>query len=119
MPGAVRNAFAHAPSSGAPSPVRTPRRPRIFVDVSPTVDALIVCDVHVGEEDLVESFGAVDLLERTHLDARSAHVDDERGDAAVLRRFRIGARDDEAPFAVVRARRPDLLSVENPVAGRR
>ena len=94
------------------------RRERDAPAVVDVADALVVRDPHVGEEHLVEAGGTVDLPERPDLDARVLHVDDEARDAAVLRRVGVGARDDQSPLREVRAGRPDLLAVEDPVAGR-
>ncbi len=40
---------------------------------------------------------------------------EERGDAAVLRHVGVGAGEQQAPVAVVRARRPHLLAVDDPL----
>ncbi len=48
-------------------------------------------------------------------DARRLHVDDERGDALVLLGVGIRAAHDLAVVGVLRARRPDLLAVDEPL----
>ena len=70
---------------------------------------------HVGEEHLVERRAAGHLAQRTHLDTRRVHVDDEAGEALVLRHVGVGAADDLADVAVLRAGRPDLLAVDDPL----
>ncbi len=57
----------------------------------------------IGEEHLVEHRVAGDVADRPALDAGRVHVDDERGDALVLRapleRGRVGAQQEQAPLA--------------------
>src|SRR5205823_10702127 len=74
-----------------------------------------VRNTDVGEEHLVEMRRAGDLAQRAHVDSRGAHVEEERGDALVLRRVGITARQQQAPVAVVRAGRPHLLTVDGPL----
>ena len=71
----------------------------------------------VGEEDLVEVAEVLvaELGERSGLDARRLHVDQERRDALVLRDVGIGAHEAQAPVGVVGARRPDLLAVDDEI----
>ena len=78
-------------------------------------------DEHVGEEHLVELGLVGDLAQRSHLDTRRVHVDDERGDALALGRVGIGAREAPAPVGELRVARPHLLAVEHEAAvdGRR
>ena len=68
---------------------------------------------HVLEEHLVEAGVARHLHQRAHGDAGRLHVDQEVRDAAVLRRLGIGAHEAEHPVGVLRARRPDLLPVDD------
>ena len=49
----------------------------------------------IGVEDLVELALAGDHLDRAHLDAGLAHVDEDERDALVLRRLGIGAHQRE------------------------
>ena len=76
--------------------------------------ALAVGNAHVGEEHLVEVGAARHLLDRPHLDARRLHRQEEHGEAGVLGHVGIGAGDDDAVVAVVRARGPHLLAVDHP-----
>ena len=76
--------------------------------------ALAVGDAHVGEEHLVEVGAARHLLDRPHLDARRLHRQEEHGEAGVLGHVGIGAGDDDAVVAVMRARGPHLLAVDHP-----
>jgi hypothetical protein len=69
----------------------------------------------LGEEHLVEAAAARDLPERAHLDSRLADVDDEHGDALVLGLLGVGPGHDDAVVAVVGARGPDLLALEDPL----
>ena len=50
-------------------------------------------DAHVGEEHLVEVRDAGGLAQRPHVDPGAVHVDQEVGDAAVLRHVDVGAGD--------------------------
>ena len=79
-------------------------------------DDAVLGDEHVGEEDLVELGLVGDLAQRPDLDARRAHVDDEVGDALLLRRVGIGAGETHAPVGELRVARPHLLAVEHPTA---
>ena len=65
-------------------------------------DAVAVGDHGVVEEDLVEVGVPVHLDQRADLDAGLVHLDGERGDAGVLGRIGIGARQQEPPLGVVR-----------------
>src|SRR6266481_3781582 len=69
--------------------------------------------VDVLEEHLVEAGIAGHLHERAHGDAGTLHVDQEIGDAAVLRRVGIGTHEAEDPVRELRVRRPDLLPVDD------
>ena len=60
-------------------------------------DELVVGHEHLVEEHLVELGVARDLHERPHLDAGRLHVDDEVGDALVLRRVGVGAGEADPP----------------------
>ena len=90
-------------------------RERDLPALADRAQALAVGDAHVGEEHLVEMRGAGDLLDRADLDARRPHVDEEIGEPLVLRRREVGARHQHAEIAVLRARGPDLLAVDDPV----
>ena len=55
------------------------------------------------------------LAQRPDLDAGRVHVDDEAGEALVLGQVGVGAADDLADVAVLRARGPHLLAVDDPL----
>ncbi len=76
---------------------------------------MVVGHAHVGEEHLVERRAAGHLPQGPHLDTGRVHVDDEPGQALVLREVRVGAADDLAEVGVLRARRPHLLAVDHPL----
>ncbi len=80
-----------------------------------TAEPLLVGNAHVGEIHLVELRRAARLLDRADFDARALHVEKEHGEALVLRHVRIGAQDQKAVIRIVRAGRPDLLAVDDPV----
>ena len=79
-------------------------------------DHAVVGHEDVVEEDLVEHRQPGHLPERADVDARRAHVDDDVGDAEVLRRARVGAGEADAPVGFVRHRGPHLLPVQQPAA---
>ena len=68
---------------------------------------------HAVEEDLVEVGLAGELAQRAHRDAGVVHVDDEHGDAVALGPARVGPGQAGGVVAVLRARRPDLLAVDD------
>ena len=70
--------------------------------------------MHVVEEDLVEVSGTPRLLDRSDLDARRPHVDDEATDPPVLD-LGVGAREQHAPVGFLRPAGPDLLPVHDVV----
>jgi hypothetical protein len=67
----------------------------------------------VGEKDFAELRVLGDLLERSDLNAGLVHVDNEVGDALVLRRLRIGPRQQDAEIRCQPAAGPDLLTVDH------
>ena len=69
----------------------------------------------VVEEQLAELGMACDLGHRAQLDAGRAHVDDEHGDALVLRRGVVGAREHAAPPRELAPRHPRLLAGDDVV----
>ena len=83
--------------------------------VADLAQALRIGHAHVGEEHLVEVGAAGDLLDRPRLDTRALHVQEEHGQPLVLGHIGVGAGDDDAPVAVMRAGGPDLLAVDDPV----
>ena len=78
-------------------------------------DELIGLHDRIGDEDLVESGMPVHLLERLHLDAGLAHVQDEIAQPRVLGLVPVGAGQQQAPIGFLRAGGPELLSVDDPV----
>ncbi len=78
-------------------------------------DDVLSRDPRIGEEHLVEGRATGHLLQRAYLDALLVHVDDEVGDAAVLRDARVGAGDEDPPTAVLSARGPHLLTIDDPL----
>ena len=74
-----------------------------------------VGDAHVGHEDLVEQGPTGHLAQRADVDARLVHVDGEVGDALVLRHVGVGAGQQHAEVGDLRARRPHLLAVDDPL----
>jgi hypothetical protein len=80
-----------------------------------TTEASRVGYPHVGEEDLIELGLPGDLEERSHLDTGRLHVDEERRHPLVLGDVGVRARHNEPERRNVRERRPDLLSVEEPL----
>ena len=74
---------------------------------------------HVGEEHLAEVALAVDGPHRPHLDAGLVHVEDQPGDALVLRRVGIGAHEQLAVVGDVGPGAPDLLAVDDVLVARR
>jgi hypothetical protein len=62
---------------------------------------LALVHAHVVEEDLVELGVSGDLLERLHRHAGRVHVEQEVGDALVLRRIGIGAGQQHHPVGHV------------------
>ena len=102
-PGADRRPLVHQRREGD--------RPAA-VDVA---EAVVVGHADVVEEHLVEARPAGHLAQRPHLDARCVHVDDEAGEALVLRLVGVGAADDLADVAVVGAGGPHLLAGDDPL----
>ena len=99
-PGARSSAWSARPSSR-----RRPRRARWLSGMRRSVK----------KTSLKFEVPAICLM-RPHLDARAPSCrDDEHGQAGVLRRVRVGARQQEPAVGVVRAGGPDLLAVDDPV----
>ncbi len=93
-------------------------RERALGDRPPAVeraDQVLLGHAHVGEEHFVEVAEVFvgKLGERAPLDAGRRRVDDQRADALVLGRARIGAHEAQAPVGVMRARCPHLLAVDD------
>ena len=72
-------------------------------------------DARVGEEDLVELGVAGHLAQRPHFHTRLVHVEQEVGDASMLRLVGIGAREQHPVVGQVRVGRPHLLPVHHPL----
>src|SRR6185437_5747206 len=77
-------------------------------------DHVVLLDAGVGEEGLAERRGAGDQLDRPRLHARLMHVYQNKAYAFVLFR-RIRSDEAEAPVGILRAARPDFLTVDFPV----
>ena len=69
----------------------------------------------VGEEHLVEPRGSGHLAQRSHLDTGRVHVDQERREPLVLGHVGIGPAHCQRQIGDVRARRPHLLAVHDPL----
>ena len=102
---------------GGPDPLATERAHRDLPALPFLAESVRGGDPCVGEPHLVEHLVADDVLDGPALDARRLHVDDERGDALVLRAAldgaRVGAEQEEAPLGEVRRGDPDLLAVDD------
>ena len=81
--------------------------------LSATADDLVFWHAHIGKEHLVERGLAGHRHERAHLDARCVHLEQQIADALVFGRLGFGAHETEYPIRVLRARSPDLLSVDD------
>ena len=90
------------------------RRQRDLPAVADAADDVLVGDPRVLDEELVELRLAGDLAQRPDLDRVLLHVHQEVGQALVLRRLGVGARDEHAPLRVLRAAGPDLLAGDDP-----
>ncbi len=75
----------------------------------------VVGNTDVLEEDLVEMREPRHLPQRSDLYAGRLHVEQEPGDALVLRSLGVGPGEKEAPLRVVGPRRPHLLAVDDPL----
>ena len=91
------------------------RRQRDVPAFAGVAEAFGVGDANIGHVDLVEFGLARRLHERSHLDARCLHVEDEHRHPLVLDLFGIGAHEDDAEPREVRERRPHLLAVDDPL----
>ena len=78
-------------------------------------DDVLVRDPRLLEEQLVELGLAGDLHQRPDLHAVLLHVEQEVGEAPVLRRVRVGAGDEHAPLGLVRVGGPHLLAGHDPL----
>src|ERR1700674_1790432 len=78
-------------------------------------DQVAVLDHRVSQEDLAELTAPGHLADRPDLDSRLVQVDEEERDPLVSLGLAISARQQEALVGIVRAARPSLLSVEDPV----
>jgi len=78
-------------------------------------DAILERHAHVIEENFVDLVAAVDRHDRAHRNPRCLHVDENEGNAFLLFRARIGAREQENPIRVLSERRPGLLAVDDVV----
>src|SRR6266511_4642858 len=78
-------------------------------------DHLRLMCARVREEHLAEQRAARHLAERPYLDARLLHVDGEVRDAFVLGCVGIGTGEQHAEIGGLAARRPHLLTVDDPL----
>ena len=69
----------------------------------------------VGHEDLVEQRPTRHLAQRADVDAGLVHLDGEVGDAPMLRHVGVGAGEQHAEVGDLRAGRPHLLTVDDPL----
>ena len=83
--------------------------------IAPPIENLGLGNADVGEVDLVELGLAGHLAQRTHLDSRRLHVDDEGGQTGVLHSLGIGPDNEETEAGQVRESRPDFLTVDDPL----
>ena len=105
--------------AGTPPPMAT----RSFINVvvatraarAHGVEALLVGDADVGEEDLVELGVAGDLAQGPDLDPGRVHVHDEVGHAPVLGDVGVGAGHQHPPARRVGQGGPHLLAVDHPL----
>ena len=74
-----------------------------------------VGDAHIVEIHLVEVRTAGHLLDRPDFHPWRLHVQEEEGQALMLRHVGVGAGNDDAPVAIMRAGGPDLLAIDHPV----
>ena len=70
---------------------------------------------HVVEKRLAERRLPVDQLDRFHCYTRIVHREQQKADAVVLRRVRVGAHQAEDPVGVIGAGCPDLAAVHQVV----
>ena len=78
-------------------------------------ESLRVRNANVGEEDFVEVRPARNLTDGLHLDPRRRHIDPEEGQPLVLGKSRIVTCKQDPVLRVVCSRRPDLLTVDEPI----
>jgi hypothetical protein len=78
-------------------------------------DDVVFGAARVGEEDLVELGRAVDLGDRSDLDARLVHGHEQVADAGVLGRVGSVRTRQEDVVGVLGLGRPDLLAVDDPL----
>ena len=71
--------------------------------------------LRVGEENLVEVGASGHLFERTHFDAGLIHRNQEVRDTRMLRLVRLRAAEAEHEISFDGRRRPDLLTVDDPL----
>ena len=76
-------------------------------------DQVLGRHLDVLEPDFVDLVFAVQHDDRTHLDARRLHVDQQEGNAFLLASFGRGANQAENPVGVLAERSPGLLAVDH------
>jgi hypothetical protein len=78
-------------------------------------DHRVVGHPRVGHEHLVEEGPTRHLAQRAHVDPRLMHGEREVGDPLVLGDVGVGAGQEHAQIGILAARRPDLLTVHDPL----
>src|SRR4051812_42119394 len=104
-----------AATAAEPGPLRGERGVGDGPAVVQAADEVPVRHPRAVDEHLVEHRPPGHLAQRPDLDAVLQHVEAEVRDAGVLRRVRVGARDEHAEVADLRGRRPHLLAGDDPL----
>ena len=90
------------------------RGQRHFPALADIAQTLAVGYTHIIEEHFIKAAAAGNLLNRANFNARRFHIEEEKGQAFMLRHGRVRAGDDNAVIAKMRARRPNLLAINHP-----
>ena len=78
-------------------------------------DKVVQRHLHLVEKDFVEDVPAMKAADRSHLDARGFHVDQQKADALLRLGLIVGAHQAEHPVGVLRTAGPDLGAVDHVV----
>ncbi|MNF81788.1 hypothetical protein D3C84_640780 [compost metagenome] len=81
--------------------------------------ALLVRDEDFIEKDLVEILFLAQAVNWLDGDARRLHIEEEVGEAGVLRQARVSTGDHHSPVGNLRPTSPDFLATEQPATFRR